>query len=562
MPAQVSPGMHHNKDQVTRGTLSAEELESVEVQKELLGTSALMFLLPVQSEGIDSEEEAVYWLSAILQLKQMLQAKPFHPAVPLVVLVPQLEEGSLTEEDVRNGMMLQDLVSANLISEYLIVLIPCSTASLQGASRVSEALKWLASCCPCPPELCSQTFLQFLEDGLCREFSDRFYLDKKERQAACLPSQCPAAVIELYNSVISFLSKVVSSEELHDLSWPVTEFSECGASSVLPNLQWNTSEYIHWLQKAVLTFHIPEVNLPPSHAPWSSVCEEIIQYASLIPTSSRTQHVLLSQVNNLLDRIYDEWQESDLHCLGNEGPTVQDIAWDDIIALCINHRLRDWKLPELADIPAALDDDGEIMVCYFKDDLKKYQPPSSWEEARLRTQKEAERVPPSLGWKPKSPERLVSQRVQTSQMPSDNGLMLQQSTNFIEMNITQKIPEDQLLVRRLSSRLKVEKEENQRFEDRLKRLLDEQPEDLAVNLSLPCYLPTALLHASDTFQSMFRPLSSNAPQIQNVTCSATEEPSKTVMSRLKELKRLLKANKEENLSYELHLSNILDISDG
>lgn len=547
---------------VTQGTFCAEDLESVEVRKELLGTSALMFLLPVQSKATDSDGKAIYWLSAILQLKQILQAKPFHPAVPLVVLVLQLEQEPLSEEDVRNGMMLQDLVAASLISEYLIVQIPCSAANLQGATKVSEALKWLASCCPYLPELCSQTFLQFLEDGVCKEFSDRFCRDKMERQAACLPSQCPAAIVELYNSVISFFSKVVSSEELCDLSWPVMEFSRCGASSLLPNLQWNTSEYVDWLQEAVLAFHIPEVNLPPLHAPWSSVCAAVKHYASLIPTSSHTLYVLLSQVNNLLDRVYNEWQDSNLEFLGGDGPNVQDIPWDDIIILCISHRLRDWKPPELPGISAALDDDGQIMVCYFKHDLKNYQPPHSWKEARLRTQKEAEHVPTSMCWKSKSPVKRRSLRVQTSQMPHNNSLAVQMSANFTKMDITQKVPEDQLLVRRLSSRLKVEKEENQRFEDRLKRLLDEQPEDLTVSLSLPCYLPAALLHTSDAFQSMFRPPHSSESQIQsNVPCSTEVKPNKTVMSRLKELKRLLKANKEENLAYDLHLASILDINE-
>ena len=39
-----------------------------------------------QSEEVAEEE--LSWLSALLQLKQLLQAKPFQPALPLVVLVP------------------------------------------------------------------------------------------------------------------------------------------------------------------------------------------------------------------------------------------------------------------------------------------------------------------------------------------------------------------------------------------------------------------------------------------------------------------------------------------
>lgn len=36
----------------------------------------------------------------------------------------------------------------------------------------------------------------------------------------------------------------------------------------------------------------------------------------------------------------------------------------------------------------ALSEDGQICVYFFKNDLKKYDVPLSWEQARLQTQKE------------------------------------------------------------------------------------------------------------------------------------------------------------------------------
>lgn len=122
---------------------------------------------------------------------------------------------------------------------------------------------WLVSQCPDSLELCSQTLQEYIEDGIDSEFGKRFYHDCKERRFAGLPSQEPGVIIELYNSVLQFLSDVASSEHLYDLSWPVTEFSEPGGNKLLPHLQWNMPDHLAWLKKAVLSFQIPYLDLPP-----------------------------------------------------------------------------------------------------------------------------------------------------------------------------------------------------------------------------------------------------------------------------------------------------------
>lgn len=88
---------------MAHGALSDSELDMAETQKDLLGTSGLILLLPPRVRSEDVAEEDVYWLSALLQLKQLLQAKPFHPIVPLVVLVPGQEEVAV-EKEVEDGM--------------------------------------------------------------------------------------------------------------------------------------------------------------------------------------------------------------------------------------------------------------------------------------------------------------------------------------------------------------------------------------------------------------------------------------------------------------------------
>lgn len=80
-------------------------------------------------------------------------------------------------------------------------------------------------------------------------------------------------------------------------------------------------------------------------APWHPVCSMIKGYVSQISKSSEALPVLNSEVQMLLGGVWD-------HCLENgesEGSDselfVHEIPWDDLIALCINHKLRDWTPP-------------------------------------------------------------------------------------------------------------------------------------------------------------------------------------------------------------------------
>lgn len=129
--------------------------------------------------------------------------------------------------------------------------------------QVSGAVQWLISRCPQALDLCCQTLVQYVEDGISREFSGRFFHDRRERRLGSLASQEPSTIIELFNSVLQFLASVVSSEQLCDISWPVTEFAEVGGSQLLPHLHWNSPEHLAWLKQAVLGFQLPQMDLPP-----------------------------------------------------------------------------------------------------------------------------------------------------------------------------------------------------------------------------------------------------------------------------------------------------------
>ncbi|XP_027713217.1 germinal-center associated nuclear protein [Vombatus ursinus] len=547
---------------VAHGLLSDSALDAAETQKDLLGTSGLLFLLPAPGSSAAPAEEDAYWLAALLQLKQLLQVKPFHPLVPLVVLVPGQEVVSEVEE----GLMLQDLVSSQLISDYIIVEIPAAVNDLQGTSRVSQAVKWLVSHCPSSLELCCQTLPQYIEDGVSREFSDRFFYDRKERRVAGLPSQEPSAIIELFNSVLYFLAEVASSERLCHLSWPITEFAEPGGNKALPHLQWNEPSHLAWLKKVVLSFQLPHMDLPPQGAPWRLVCTMIFQYVSQIPSCGQTQPILQSQVENLLSRTYGKWKNKAVWPLGEMGPSVDEIPWDDLIALCVNHKLRDWKPPRLPVTSEALSEDGQICVYFFKSHLKGYDVPRAWEHARLQTQREAQRHGRGrLGTKP-SPSSAKGCFSSRLHVPCGG-------TRGPESDRAGRVPDAEELARtasasemlpgRLSASLQLEKEESRRFEDQLCRWLAGDPEQGPDSNPLPLYLPQALVSMPQTLQPGLRASVTRSPQDEKITDRRQLSPETDVSltDKLKRLESLIQRTREEELICERHLSTLLDMVD-
>ncbi|XP_072496882.1 germinal-center associated nuclear protein-like isoform X2 [Notamacropus eugenii] len=370
---------------VVQGILDDEEFEVAKSQKVFFGTSGFILLLPCRERNVgEAESRLTYWLSAWRQLQRMLQSKPPSPLIPLLVLVPfQGEE--IAEREVEEGLKLPDFIARGLISEYVVVEIPSSPSNLACNHQLSLAVKWLVSRAPSNPGLSCQTLAQLVEDGIQREFQQRFSHDCKERRLAGLPSQEPGAIVALYNSVLGFLAALISAEELSLLSWPAPEFARPGGSQLLPHLQWNTPEHLAWLKKTVLSFQIPPIALPPVDAPWNAARSQVFQYGSQIPSCGQAQHVLWSELESLLHRTYLNFAERTQGC-PMQGCSMLDVPWDEVFSLCINHRLRDWPPLPLPVVSGAMSSDGQINVYFYKDHLNEFVCPTSWKQARLRTQ--------------------------------------------------------------------------------------------------------------------------------------------------------------------------------
>lgn len=97
-------------DQVSRGPLGEDAQTLLEEGKELLGTNALLMLLPPTlgsghqgQSGQQEAEEDVSLLSALLQLKQVQQASSWHAPMPLAVLVPGHLDEALSDQQLEEG---------------------------------------------------------------------------------------------------------------------------------------------------------------------------------------------------------------------------------------------------------------------------------------------------------------------------------------------------------------------------------------------------------------------------------------------------------------------------
>uniref|UniRef100_A0A3B4XZI5 Germinal-center associated nuclear protein n=1 Tax=Seriola lalandi dorsalis TaxID=1841481 RepID=A0A3B4XZI5_SERLL len=293
----------------SRGPLTEDGLSKMEESCELHGTGALIMLLPampIVEPGHD--EQDVPLLSALLQLKQLQQASTWHCPLPLVVLVPGPDGGT---DDTQK--------------------------------LLSQAMRWLLAHAPPPFPLSCQTLVQLVEATLSREFSPRVYTHRQERAAARLPSQDPAPVIQLYNAVLAHVADKVSSQDLCKLSWPPGEFC-------LPNTR---DFHLAWLRKAILSLQLPQWDqLSPTDS-WSELCSSIYHYAAQIPVSRCSQPLLMSRLENLLERVM----------LKDESvcPAYSRIPWDDVLVICIDHKLKDWQIPG----PPACEGEGFLVESYF-----------------------------------------------------------------------------------------------------------------------------------------------------------------------------------------------------
>uniref|UniRef100_A0A8C4IA11 Germinal-center associated nuclear protein n=1 Tax=Dicentrarchus labrax TaxID=13489 RepID=A0A8C4IA11_DICLA len=433
----------------SRGPLTEDGLSKMEDCCELHGTGALITLLPalpIVEPG--QEEQDVPLLSALLQLKQLQQASTWHCPLPLVILVPGPQGGTGDIQKLEEALMLHTLVKEGLISEYTFLFIPQTTSDLQGSKQLSQAMRWLLARAPPPFPLSCQTLVQLIEARLSREFSPRVYAHRQERADACLPSEEPAPIIKLYNAILAHIADTVSSQELSRLSWPPSEFCLSDNREFVPHLGWNSVQHLAWLREAILSLQLPQWEQLSVTDSWSELCSSIFRYAAQIPVSRRSQPLLMSRLENLLERVRN-WGDVD----GNLCPSFCHIPWDDVLVICIDHKLKDWQIPGAPVCEDAVTEDGEILVYFPTESLKDFQPPEEWTQAIKQTHREKQAsaaacaTPTSLSLR----QRLFHSLMEPLEVPTSS------------LDITHIPTTQELLAHKVLQSLEEEKAESKRY---------------------------------------------------------------------------------------------------
>ncbi|XP_069554900.1 germinal-center associated nuclear protein [Brachyistius frenatus] len=561
----------HISVKASRGPLTEDGLSKMEECCELRGTGALVMLLPaLHAVRPGRDEEDVPLLSALLQLKQLQQASAWHCPLPLVVLVPGPDGGAAETHKLQEALMLHTLMKEGLISEFTFFFIPETTSDLQGSKQLSQAVCWLLARAPPPFPLSCQTLAQLVESSLSREFSPRVYAHFQDRAAAFLPAQEPAPIIQLYNAVLAHIADKVSSPDLSEISWPAGEFSLPETQDFVPHLAWNSAQHLAWLRKAILSLQLPRWEQLSATDSWSEVCASIFHYASQIPESPHSQPLLMSRLENLLERVRLKGQLSRTpgskvtvrsFSDGAEGAAFSQIPWDDVLVICIDHKLKDWQIPGPPVCEDAVAEDGEILVYFPAELLKGFQPPQEWTQAVRETHREQQRerdgpsaaacaTPTGLS----SRQRLFHSLVQPVEAPA------------APLDITHTPTAQELLAHKVLQSLEEEKAESKRSLEQLQRWLDGDPLE---HLSTPLFVPSStLLYMPTTIARSVTAKTQEAAFTQEPEPDELSEKAAWLVTtpvsmswQLKELQRQILAGQEEELACRLKLSGLLSIVD-
>ncbi|KAM4560771.1 germinal-center associated nuclear protein-like [Fundulus diaphanus] len=468
------------------------------------------------------EEQDVPLLSALLQLKQLQQINSWNSRCLwsswCLCTTVLLEE----------ALMLLTLMEEELISEYMLVFIPDSTSDLQGSKQLTQAVRWLLARSPPPLPLSCQTLVQLMEASLSQEFWPRVFSNLQNRAAARLPWQEAAPVVRLYNAVLAHVAHRVSSQDLCGLSWPPAEFSQPETRALVPHLGWNSAQHLSWLRGVILSLLLPEWEETPAADCWPDLCSSIFGYAAKIPASRHSQPLLMSRLENLLERVRLQAQHPrpprSSPADGNtdlEEPGVQ-IPWEDVLLIFIDHKLKDWQPPG---------------------------PPACGERLRLPARRLLLRLPDRgcsrARWRPPGPRGPVWTSLTA---PQQRSCWPTRSCRAWRKNRLRARGRDQSL-------------------EQLRRWLDGDPLD---HLSTPLFMPSSTLLSSPTTMKVApsgrtedAAAATQRPELdQRVDGpSWSKAPPVPLARRLQDLERQILASREEELACRLKLSGLLSIVD-
>ncbi|CAH1255436.1 MCM3AP [Branchiostoma lanceolatum] len=532
--------------QAVHGLLEEEDTDEVEREHMLLGTSAVILALP--PPPLDQDSRETYWLENQLRLVWLLQAKPLHPSLPLLVL--PLGWGADPGEDVREFLDVRGLTEGELVSDCRVVDISRDVEDEDTCRKLCEGLSWLGERAPLPPSLETETLRDYVENSLAGEFSSVVYQDAAQRRKAGLPQQTPGPIVCLYNSLVEHLARVASSNNLQALSWPVAEFVTAGHRTDLLSLEWNSEAQLTLLQDRILALRLPPVPYMDADESWSSVCQYCADYVLSLPADSKEQTVLLTRLRWLLDRVQTEFEDTCYldYDVPDCEPTASHVPWTRLVEMCVSHMVQrlDW----------AGEDGSMLTVHYLPDELSMFTQPTEWRVAVGNTSAEVMEQPHSLVVATQQTVRkkhLELSRVQTTDTETadrtDGKLKLEDKLSPAVSSLIRKAEE-------LRKKIAQERVQTKSYEDQLQGYVADgqyhhQPPGVSP-FSSPEDMAGGMLHMGNP---------SPSPPGPDLLSLTTQRRRLSLEENLEELRWRIEAGKRDFRLSELRLNSLLDMGD-
>ncbi|XP_066271852.1 germinal-center associated nuclear protein-like [Branchiostoma lanceolatum] len=543
----------------------------------LLGTSAVILALP--PPPLDQDSLETYWLESQLRLVRLLQAKPLHPSLPLLVLPlgwgadpgeQPLGWGTDPGEDVRAFLDVRGLTDGELVSDCRVVDISGDVEDEDTCRKLCEGLSWLGERAPLPPSLETETLRDYVENSLAGEFSSVVYQDAAQRRKAGLPQQTPGPIVCLYNSLVEHLARVASSNNLQALSWPVAEFVTAGHRTDLLSLEWNSEAQLTLLQERILALRLPPVPYMDAEESWSSVCQYCADYVLSLPADSKEQTVLLTsnplplpRLRWLLDRVQTEFEDTCYldYDVPDCEPTACHVPWTRLVEMCVSHMVQrlDW----------AGEDGSMLTVHYLPEELSGFTQPTEWRVAVGNTSAEVMEQPHSLVVATQQTVRkkhLELSRVQTTDTETadrtDGKLKLEDKLSPAVSSLIRKAEE-------LRKKIAQERVQTKSYEDQLQGYVADgqyhhQPPGVSP-FSSPEDMAGGMLHMVRILHSYFLKLTlrepSPSPPGADLLSLTTQRRRLSLEENLEELRWRIEAGKRDFRLSELRLNSLLDMGD-
>ncbi|XP_078382486.1 germinal-center associated nuclear protein-like isoform X2 [Oculina patagonica] len=357
------------------GVLTNTEVREAMDSQQFHGASAVMFVVDWKKLKLNPQAAR----EAHIRLRRVLESKPAEPRLSVAVILIDNEDITPTD-DVFSLFDIHQLRIDGLLSECKI----CTVSSLGHldhlSQKLSTAVTWLGRHAARSSLPRMDNLVNFIEDGLQREFTGPVSEDLFIRKQAKLEQQCPEAIIELYNSVLDHLGAVVSSKSLQRLSWPISEFTDNEKiDHGLPDVNWNSHENLQKLHSCITALKLPPPPPAAVDGTWESESELCLEYARSLSSNTTS---LFNRVKWILARTKRVLDEINFLSLSPRLPASQ-VPWPLVLDACVNFRL----MPLHSDPDLAEQD-----VYFLAEELNTFVQPSLWRQSANMSKEEAEKA--------------------------------------------------------------------------------------------------------------------------------------------------------------------------